>query len=120
MQNSKNFAIASLICGILSIVLPWIPYGYIFAIAAGIVAIVLSVKVRKLNDANKGMATGGLVTGIMVLLSPALLWFVLFVQLVHSFRQQTYFHNLKTHWISASCTLCRRLYFLEKNYVSYF
>lgn len=44
MQNSKNFAIASLICGILSIVLPWIPYGYIFAIAAGIVAIVLSVK----------------------------------------------------------------------------
>lgn len=65
MQNSKNFAIASLICGILSIVLPWIPYGYIFAIAAGIVAIVLSVKVRKLNDANKGMATGGLVTGII-------------------------------------------------------
>lgn len=65
MQNSKNFAIASLICGILSIVLPWIPYGYIFAIAAGIVAIVLSIKVRKLNDANKGMATGGLVTGII-------------------------------------------------------
>ncbi|WP_405352828.1 DUF4190 domain-containing protein [Ruminococcus sp.] len=65
MQNSKNFAIASLICGILSIILPWIPYGYFFAIAAGIVAIILAVKVRKLNDANKGMATGGLVTGII-------------------------------------------------------
>ena len=66
MQNSKNFAIASLICGILSIVLPWIPYGYIFAIAAGIVAIVLSVKVRKLNDANKGIIGIALAGVIMV------------------------------------------------------
>lgn len=65
MQNTKNFAIASLVCGIASIVLPWIPYGYYFAIAAGIVAIVLAVKVRKAEDENKKLATGGLVTGIV-------------------------------------------------------
>lgn len=65
MQNSKNLAIASLVCGIASIVLPWIKYGYFIAIAAGIVAIILAVKVRKANDENKNLATGGLVTGIV-------------------------------------------------------
>lgn len=69
MQNSKNLAIVSIVCGIASIVLPWIPVASlifsIIALAAGIVAIVLGAKVRKLNDQNKGIATGGLVTGII-------------------------------------------------------
>ena len=45
MQNSKNLAIVSIVCGIASIVLPWIPVASlilsIIALAAGIVAIVL-------------------------------------------------------------------------------
>lgn len=65
MQNTKGMAIASLICGIASIVVAWFGYGAVLAIVAGIVAIILAVKVRKLNDENKGMATGGLVTGII-------------------------------------------------------
>ena len=78
MQNSKNLAIVSIVCGIVSIVLPWIPVASlvlsIIALAAGIVAIVLGAKVRKLNDQNKGIATGGLVTGIIgVVLSGILL-----------------------------------------------
>lgn len=62
MQNSKGKAIASLICGIVSVVLAWFGYGAIAGLAAGIVAIVLGVGVRKLNDENKNFATAGLVT----------------------------------------------------------
>lgn len=74
MQNSKGKAIASLICGIVSVVLAWFGYGAIAGLAAGIVAIVLGVGVRKLNDENKNFATAGLVTGIIgVVLSGILL-----------------------------------------------
>lgn len=38
MQNSKGKAIASLICGIVSVVLAWFGYGAIAGLAAGIVA----------------------------------------------------------------------------------
>ena len=74
MQNSKGKAIASLICGIVSVVLAWFGYGAIAGLAAGIVAIVLGVGVRNLNDENKNYATDGLVTGIIgVVLSGILL-----------------------------------------------
>lgn len=74
MQNSKGKAIASLVCGIVSVVLAWFSYGAIAGLAAGIVAIVLGVGVRKLNDENKNFATAGLVTGIIgVVLSGILL-----------------------------------------------
>lgn len=74
MQNSKGKAIASLICGIVSVVLAWFGYGAIAGLAAGIVAIVLGVSVRKLNDENKNFATAGFITGIIgVVLSGILL-----------------------------------------------
>lgn len=74
MQNSKGKAIASLICGIVSVVLAWFGYGAIAGLAAGIVAIVLGVGVRKLNDENKNFATAGFITGIIgVVLSGILL-----------------------------------------------
>lgn len=74
MQNSKGKAIASLICGIVSVVLAWFGYGAIAGFAAGIVAIVLGVGVRKLNDENKNFATAGFITGIIgVVLSGILL-----------------------------------------------
>ncbi len=74
MQNSKGKAISSLICGIVSVVLAWFGYGAIAGLAAGIVAIVLGVGVRKLNDENKNFATAGFITGIIgVVLSGILL-----------------------------------------------
>lgn len=74
MQNSKGKAIASLICGIVSVVLAWFGYGAIAGLAAGIVAIVLGVGVRNLNDENKNFATAGFITGIIgVVLSGILL-----------------------------------------------
>lgn len=65
MQNTKTKAIISLVCGIVSIVLPWFGWGCVLSLAAGIVALILAVKTRKLNDENKGMATAGLITGII-------------------------------------------------------
>ena len=65
MQNTKGQAIASLVCGIAGLVLAWFGYSAIVSLVLGIVAIILGVKVRKLQDANKGLATGGLVTGII-------------------------------------------------------
>ena len=74
MQNSKGKAIASLVCGIVSVVIAWFSYGAIAGLAAGIVAIVLGVGVRKLNDENKNFATAGFITGIIgVVLSGILL-----------------------------------------------
>ncbi len=65
MQNTKTKAIISLVCGIVSIVLPWFGWGCVLSLAAGIVALILAVKTRKFNDENKGMATAGLITGII-------------------------------------------------------
>ncbi|WP_112181896.1 MULTISPECIES: DUF4190 domain-containing protein [Paraliobacillus] len=61
VTNGK--AIASLVLGILSIVIPWI--GFIF----GIIGIVLSSKAKKeianYQQAGNGMAVAGLVTSIV-------------------------------------------------------
>ncbi len=65
MQNTKTKAIISLVCGIVSIVLPWFGWGCLLSLAAGIVAVILAVQTRKFNDENKGMATAGLITGII-------------------------------------------------------
>ena len=65
MQNTKTKAIISLVCGIVSIVLPWFGWGCVLSLAAGIVAVILAVKTRKFNDESKGMATAGLITGII-------------------------------------------------------
>lgn len=62
--ESKGLAIASMVCGIASIVILCFN-GYI-AIAAAIVAIVLSVLSKKKIGKN-GMATAGLVCGIVSL-----------------------------------------------------
>lgn len=66
-SNTKGMAIAGLIMGIASIVCPWLPVPFlsILALILGIVGIVLSVKVRKQNDENRGMATAGLVLSII-------------------------------------------------------
>jgi len=63
MENKANgIAVASLVLGIVSIVFSWI---WFLALPAGIVAIVLGVKARKLGGPKAGMATAGLVMGII-------------------------------------------------------
>lgn len=65
MENKTNgMAVASLICGIASCA-----FAFIFVwigLVAGILAIVFSVKGRKVSEPGKtGMATAGLVLGIV-------------------------------------------------------
>lgn len=65
MQNTKGKAIASLVCGIIGIVIAWFGWGSIVSLLLGILSLVFAVQVRKANDENKGMATAGLVLGII-------------------------------------------------------
>ena len=64
---TKGIAIASMVCGIISVVFCWFGYFAIVALALGIVAIILSVKAGKEapNGQRPGMATAGLVLGII-------------------------------------------------------
>ena len=67
-QKSNGIAVASLVTGIVSIVLCWAP---LVGLVCGILGIVFYVKTKKAIDngemvvSAKGMATGGLVTGII-------------------------------------------------------
>jgi len=60
VEKSKGFGVASLVCGILSIVFSFMPY---FGLPLGILAIVFYFKQKKVEIT--GVAKGGLVTGII-------------------------------------------------------
>ena len=64
---SKGLAIGSMVCGIISVLFCWAGYFALVALILGIVAIVLSVKAGKMaiNGHRPGMATAGLVLGII-------------------------------------------------------
>ncbi len=59
-QNGKGFAIASMICGIASIVLCCFTY---FALILSIAAIVLGIVSKKKSSEGSGMALAGIITG---------------------------------------------------------
>jgi len=66
MENKTNsMAVASLVLGIVSIVLCWAAWFALIGLAAGIVAIIFGVKARKIPGTKTGMATAGLVMGII-------------------------------------------------------
>ncbi len=66
MGNAKNMSIAALICGILGIVGSFIPVVQYFTLILAILGIVFAVKGRKMAaDNEKGLATAGLVLGII-------------------------------------------------------
>jgi len=68
MKKNAPGALASLVCGIISVVLFWVP---VVGLVLGIVALVLSRKAKKkVTSAPEtlgggGLATGGLVCGIV-------------------------------------------------------
>ena len=63
-QPGKSAATGSLVCGIVSLVTWWLGYFAIIGLVLGIVAIVLSIKAKKSGFVG-GMATGGMVMGII-------------------------------------------------------
>ena len=62
MKQSNGMGVAALICGILSLCTGWA--GYFVGLVLGILAIVFSAK-SKQAVGNNGLATGGLVCGII-------------------------------------------------------
>ena len=68
MNDAKNVSIAALVCGILGIVGAWIPVVQYVTLILAILGIVFGVKARKLvgqDVEGKGLATAGLVLGII-------------------------------------------------------
>ncbi|PIU22544.1 MAG: hypothetical protein COT14_00695 [Candidatus Diapherotrites archaeon CG08_land_8_20_14_0_20_30_16] len=59
-SDSNSYGIASLVLGIVSIVLCWVP---VLGLASGIVGIIMAVKQRKIS--SNGITTAGLITSIV-------------------------------------------------------
>lgn len=63
-EQGKGFAIASMVCGILSIVFCWC-YGFV-GLILGIVALAMNNQYKKTGDtSSEGMAKAGLVCGVI-------------------------------------------------------
>lgn len=86
-NSSKAMAIASLVCGILSIVLMCCSY---FGLICGIVAIVLAVVYKSKTVYKKfdGMSLAGLICGIIGTLTSGM--FVIFALFAEVFNQMSY------------------------------
>ena len=75
----KGKAVASLVLGIIAIVLAWFGYLGIVSIVLSIIGIVLSVSAKKDMDAagvytSKGMATAGFVLSLIALILSAIVF----------------------------------------------
>jgi len=78
-DKPNGLGIASLVLGIVSIVLFWLPF---IGIVMGIVGIILSGKQKKISP--NGIATGGLVTssiGLVISIIYTLFWIIALVTL---------------------------------------
>ena len=66
--NGKGMSIAALVCGILGLVGGWIPVVGYFTLVLAILGIVFGakgMKIAKVTGEGKGLATAGLVLGIV-------------------------------------------------------
>lgn len=81
-QRSNGLAIAALVCGIIALLLSWIPFVNVLALVLGIAAVATGIggirRTRTPGVGQKGLAVGGLVTGIIAILL-SLLIIVLFI-----------------------------------------
>ena len=79
MENNpaKNKGIASLVLGILSLVVVWFGYGTLIALVLSIIGIVLGVGARKelAPDQGRGLATAGMICSIIGLVLSTL-WLI--------------------------------------------
>ena len=66
-NTGKNLSIAALVCGILGIVGGFIPVVQYFTTVLSILAIIFGVMGRKRMGGKSGLATAGLVLGIVAL-----------------------------------------------------
>jgi hypothetical protein len=70
-NHSNGFGVASLVLGILSIILFWVPF---LNIVLGILGIVFSIKQKRIS--SNGLATAGLVTSIIGLVFSTLVFII--------------------------------------------
>jgi hypothetical protein len=67
--RGNGAAVASLVCGIIALVLSWIPFINVLALILGVVAVVTGIiglrRTREPAVGGKGLAVAGLTTGIV-------------------------------------------------------
>ena len=69
-KKGSGFAIASLVLGILSVVLGWLPFvGWILVILALVFGILALIKIKKGEASGKNMAIAGLFSEALVFYS---------------------------------------------------
>jgi len=83
---AKNKGIASLVLGILSLVVVWFGYGTLIALVLSIIGIVLGVGARKelAPDQGRGLATAGMICSIIGLVLSTL-WLIACVLCIGAF-----------------------------------
>lgn len=76
-QRTNGLAIAALVCGIFALLLSWIPFVNVLAFVLGLVAIGCGIagimKAGAPDVGQKGLAVGGLVTGILAVVLSVLI-----------------------------------------------
>ena len=72
----KGTAVASLVLGIIALVVAWFGWGAVVAIVLSIVGIILGINARKqlLPDQGRGMATAGMICSIIALAISAIVF----------------------------------------------
>jgi hypothetical protein len=69
--GNDGMAVAALVIGILSLLIAWIPFIGVLGAVGGIVAAILGFvargRIKRTGRAGRGMATGGIVTGIVAI-----------------------------------------------------
>lgn len=81
-QRSNGVAIAALVCGIVALLLSWIPGINLLSFLLGIIALICgAIGLSKAKDpgvGGRGLAIGGIVTGLLALIIGVLVYVGLF------------------------------------------
>ncbi len=85
-NSAKNKGIASLVLGIVSLVVLWFGYGSLIAMILSIIGIILGVGARKglAPDQGHGLATAGMICSIIALILSTL-WLLACVLCIGAF-----------------------------------
>lgn len=71
-RTGNGIAVAALVCGVIALIVSWVPFVNVVAILLGIAAIVCGIagirRAGRHGGSGRGMAIGGLVTGALGLL----------------------------------------------------
>lgn len=97
VKKTNGMAIASMICGIVSLLITCTCCGWSLSIILGILAVVFAIVSRKADDRMSGMAIAGLICGILGLLLGVL---IMIAMLTGAMENNVYYNEFWDEWES--------------------